>query len=198
MCGHFALDPVDYDSHDPLGMDGGTLALRTAPHLRPTDPISLLRAEGPRLHSQIVRWGRDVPQAARPVINARLETLSQRPLFRPQLGRFHCLIPATAWFEWRHEGSDKVGYRFAPQQGRLWHFAGLYWPPSERLPQGGAVIVTRAAEGAVSDYHHRMPHCLDPASARAWLAGEWVTTASSWRGRITPIDPHRPVQPRLF
>ncbi|MBY6186364.1 SOS response-associated peptidase [Marinobacter hydrocarbonoclasticus] len=198
MCGHFALDPVNYDSHDQLGMDGGTLSFRTASRIRPTESISLLLSGPSGLTVEQRRWGVDTPQASRPVINARLETLAERPLFRPALGHRQCLIPATAWFEWRVEGRDKVGYRFSPGAGSFWHFAGLWWPPSEAQPQGGAVIVTCAAVSEVTAYHHRMPLCLSGASARAWLDGEMAVPTASWQGKVQPMDPHRPVQTTLF
>ncbi len=198
MCGHFALDPIAYDSHEQLGMDGGTLTFRTAARIRPTEPISILTLSCQALKAETRRWGIDTARSSRPVINARLETLAERPLFRPALGHRHCLIPATAWYEWRREGRDKVGYRFAPVQGGFWHFAGLWWPPSEALPEGAAVIVTTAATGPINDYHHRMPLCLGGEPARAWLAGNRVEPDAVWPGHILPMDRHRPVQPRLF
>ncbi|MBY5921810.1 SOS response-associated peptidase [Ferrimonas balearica] len=198
MCGHFALDPIAYDSHEQLGMDGETLALRTASRIRPTESISILTADHNRLSVATRRWGINTPQSSRPVINARLESLAERPLFRPALGHRQCLIPATAWYEWRKEGRDKVGYRFAPEQSGFWHFAGLWWPPSDSLPEGAAVIVTAEATGAITEYHHRMPLCLSGQNARAWLEGKAGHPEPMWAGHICPMDRHRPVQPRLF
>ncbi|MBY5992630.1 SOS response-associated peptidase [Ferrimonas balearica] len=196
MCGHFALDAVNYDTREQLGADYGSYKLAASPHIRPTDSISLLRAAEGALEVVALPWGLKTDFSPRPVINARVETLSERPLFKPALGVRQAVVPASAWFEWRREGSDKVGYRFDGE--RLLHFAALWWPASERHPRGAVVLVTTAATPPLEAYHHRMPLCLGRDQVLPWLAGQAPEAPFEPTLSIGPKDPHRPVQPDLF
>ncbi len=149
-------------------MDGGTFELVPQEEIRPSQLVSALLELDGQLSLRRFQWGLPHPGLPRPVINARSETLAEKPMFRQALAHRRCLVPASGWFEWRKEGSGKQAYRFSASRS-LFSFAGLWWPPAESLPNGAVVLVTQAATPALTDYHHRMPVALIGAPARAWL-----------------------------
>ena len=123
-----------------------------AVEFRPTDRALVLgRAEG-----RLLSWGLRVDWDARPLINARMETVPDKPLFRRLLGK-RVLVPASAWWEW---DAAKVRMRLHRADGDLMTFAGLF--DGECF-----VILTRAAIPAVRAVHDRMPLLVD----ERWLAG---------------------------
>ncbi|SHI09905.1 SOS response-associated peptidase [Ferrimonas marina] len=196
MCGQFALNPVDYDTRTQVGVDQGSFKLSGSPRIYPTDTIAVIHQQQGRIQCSGLRWGLDTEFLSRPVINARSETVAEKPLFRTALAGFRCLLPMSAWFEWRKEGVSKVGYRFEPQA--LMNVAGIAWPPSSERPQGAVVMLTTAAEGSVSHYHHRMPLILPAQQAQAWLQAPDVPAASLPDLTISPMDKNQPYQANLF
>lgn len=172
MCGRFFQACDGYDTREQLGMDGGTLELEPQREVRPTQLVSAVLELDGQLSLRQLQWGLPHPGLSRPVINARSETLADKPMFCQALAHRRCLVPASGWFEWRKEGSGKQAYRFSAPVSvprPLFSFAGLWWPPAESLPNGALVLITQAATPCLSQYHHRMPVALLGPSARAWL-----------------------------
>ena len=85
-----------------------------APDLRPTNRVPVVESEGARLLS----WGLPAPWDGKPLINARSETLTQKVTFKPLL-EHRCLVPATAYFEWRRDGRLRIKNRIAPAAGSV-------------------------------------------------------------------------------
>ena len=105
------------------------------------------------------------------VINARSESLREKTLFRPLLKERRCLIPASAYTEWKHAGKERIPYQFESPQLPLMFFAGLYrLTPGNRF--GDFVILTREAAPDFSEIHPRMPVILNPAVHQDWLNPE--------------------------
>lgn len=104
-------------------------------------------------------WG--IPMRSGLLINARGETVTEKPTFRSAFQRGRCLVPATEFYEW----SDRVKYAFFQKKGLL-YLAGI-----ERETKRGRrfVILTREAEGLVSNYHHRMPVIVPEERALTYL-----------------------------
>lgn len=133
------------------------------PELRPTD--AALVVHGGR-RARLLGWGLRVSWNNRPLINARAETLAQKPTFRPLLGN-RCLVPATAYFEWRRQGKARLKNRIAPTcglsaGGGIFAFAGL-------VDGDHFTIVTCAPHGAIAHVHDRMPVILSRDGEAAWL-----------------------------
>ena len=102
------------------------------------------------------------------VINARSESITVKPMFRPLVRERRCLIPANRYTEWQHDGKKRIPYEFESADSRLMFFAGLY-----RLEPGARfadfVILTRDAAPAFSSIHDRMPLILTPAEQQTWM-----------------------------
>jgi putative SOS response-associated peptidase YedK len=126
--------------------------------IRPTDAAPVIRAGG---ICQMLNWGLTAQWNAKPVINARAETLSARPFFQPLLER-RCLVPATAYFEWRHSGRHRLKNRIERFGNRPFAIAAIH-------DDSRFAIVTTAAIDAIAHIHDRMPLILTEADEVKWI-----------------------------
>ncbi len=132
------------------------------PLIRPTDRAMIIAGgDGGRRRARMQEWGLSVSWDSKPLINARAETLEDKPTFRPLL-RNRCLVPATAYFEWRREGCRRLKNRIAPEDNGLFAFAGL-------VDGGRFTIITCAPGPAIAHVHDRMPVILARNGEAAWL-----------------------------
>ncbi len=119
-------------------------------------------------------WAKD-PAIGNRMINARAETVSEKPSFRAAYRHRRCLILADGFYEWKKEGAGKVPYFISLANGEPFAFAGLWetWQSKEtkEIIQS-ATLITTAANEFISGVHHRMPVILRPDTADRWLAGD--------------------------
>jgi putative SOS response-associated peptidase YedK len=116
-------------------------------------------------------WANSLQGSNRP-INARAETLTEKPLFRGLLKQHRCLIPASGFFEWKRAGSRRQPYYFHLNESPLFAFAGLYdvWHGADGKAYPTYTIITTEANDLVSPIHNRMPVILRPEDEGRWLA----------------------------
>jgi putative SOS response-associated peptidase YedK len=112
-------------------------------------------------------WAKD-PAIGSRMINARCETLAEKPSFRSAFKRRRCLVLSDGYYEWEKEGSGKQPYLIHMQDDRPFAFAGL-WEYWEGGPFHSCTVITTDANQATSNLHHRMPVILSPADIPAWL-----------------------------
>ena len=110
----------------------------------------------------LMNWGYDHPNKKRLIINARSETVLDKPLFRDDFISRRCLIPAAGFYEW---DSNKNQYLFYAEQPI--YFAGIY-KPFDGVNK--YVILTKSPNAVVSEIHDRMPVIISPDMATIWLA----------------------------
>ncbi len=123
----------------------------------------------------IPSWSKEEPADVR-MINARAETLNEKPSFARIFKSQRCIIPANGFYEWRvSEGSKtKIPYYVRLRSGRLMGFAGLYdvWKsPSGKIIQS-CTIITTMPNDLLSPIHNRMPVIIEPARRGVWLNRE--------------------------
>jgi len=117
----------------------------------------------------IPSWAKDLKIGAR-LINARAETVHEKPAFRSAFKSRRCLIPADGWFEWQRSGAGKKPHFLSLADGSPLSFAGLW----ERWTKGGGpvesftILTTRAAP-ALAAVHPRQPAIIDPQRFDDWL-----------------------------
>ena len=129
-------------------------------------------------------WGYRLPGLARPVVNARVETAAQKPVFRESWIQHRCILPASWYFEWEHipleNGKTKAGRKFAiqPKDLEVTWLAGLY-----RIENGfpSCVVLTREPSAPLRAIHNRMP-LIFPSSALE----DWIRPDSS-PGELLPL-----------
>jgi putative SOS response-associated peptidase YedK len=117
----------------------------------------------------IPSWAKDKKIDAR-LINARADTVADKPSFRSAFKSRRCLIPADGFFEWQKAGSKKQPYYVTLRGGGPFAFAGLWerWHDEEGDVQSCSIVTTDANE-LMRPLHDRMPVILDPKDYAAWL-----------------------------
>jgi putative SOS response-associated peptidase YedK len=130
-----------------------------------------------------MRWGlvpswADDPRIGSRLINARAETLDQKPAFRTLLARRRALLPFSGFYEWHRTGTQRVGrsqpHYFCRVDGQPLVFPGLWdtWRDAEGQPLRSCTIITTAANAVVASVHRRMPVILPESSWDEWLRPE--------------------------
>jgi putative SOS response-associated peptidase YedK len=127
-----------------------------------------------KLHWGLVPFWANVISMGSRMINARAETVSQKPGFRNAFRKRRCVIPADGFYEWKGEKGDKQPYYITVPSGKPFAFAGLWetWTDKENDEESvykSCTIITTAASEPLSSIHHRMPAILDPEFYEKWL-----------------------------
>jgi putative SOS response-associated peptidase YedK len=145
-------------------------------NIAPTQDVAVVRqdASGQR-RLDLLRWGlvpfwtKD-PAAGKPMINARSESLAERPAFRHAFRRRRCLIPADGYYEWLKQGTRRQPYYIHRGDDRPFAFAGLWdvWRGTEP-PLRSCTIITTEANELTRSIHDRMPVILDEQHYASWL-----------------------------
>ncbi|WNB90753.1 SOS response-associated peptidase [Bacillus sp. NEB1478] len=121
----------------------------------------------------IPNWAKD-PKIGNKLINARSETVNEKPSFKESFINKRCLIPASGFYEWRKEGSKKQPYLFCLPDKRPFAFAGI-WSRWKQESDGRTEekitcsILTKKANASIEDYHDRMPVMFLPDEGEEWL-----------------------------
>jgi putative SOS response-associated peptidase YedK len=105
------------------------------------------------------------------LINARFETIAEKPSFREAYRFRRCLVPADGFYEWEKAGSKKQPWFFTAQSGQTFAFAGIWEKRKEKdeSTQCTFAVITTEATGPVSGIHNRMPVILDKKFYENWL-----------------------------
>jgi putative SOS response-associated peptidase YedK len=145
-------------------------------NIAPTQPVPVVMLEDGQRHFHLMRWGllpawvKDPGKFAL-LINARAETVLEKPAFRNAMRRRRCLIPADGYYEWPPSETRKRPVFIHPRDGQPIGFAGLMetWvgPNGEELDT--VAIVTAAAGPDLAVLHHRVPVTIAPADFASWL-----------------------------
>jgi putative SOS response-associated peptidase YedK len=181
MCGRYAASRspedliVEYEAVD----DTEGVRLPADFNVAPTVPVHAVHTrvrDGERVLS-VLRWGlvpswSEDPRVGGRLINARAESVADKPAFRAAFARRRCLIPADGWFEWTalEDRPGKQAYYLTPHDGGGLTLAGLWevWGSGgARLPT--CTIVTTEATGQLAEIHNRMPLALPVDRHAAWL-----------------------------
>lgn len=161
-------------------LEGALLNIEPRYNLAPTQqaPVIRLRTEGGN-ELAMMRWGlvpswsKEGPASGFTMINARAETVADKPAYRAAFRERRCLVPADGFYEWKKLGREKQPYRFTMADDAPFAFAGLWesWRDPAGSPLLSFTIIVTAANALVSAVHDRMPVILTGGKAEAWLAG---------------------------
>lgn len=145
-------------------------------NVAPTQPIPLVRMWEGKKQFVLMRWGllpswvKD-PKTFTLLINARGDTVNEKPAFRNAMKYRRCVIPADGFYEWKRDGATKRPHLIRMKSRKPFAFAGLWetWvgPNGEELDT--AAIVTTDANAVLAPIHHRMPVILPPETFDMWL-----------------------------
>ncbi|HTV35659.1 MAG TPA: SOS response-associated peptidase [Xanthobacteraceae bacterium] len=145
-------------------------------NVAPTQPIAVVRLHEGRRQFALMRWGlipswvKD-PKTFSLLINARGESVIDKPAFRAAMRRRRCLIPADGFYEWKEIGGRKQPYFVHMRTGGPFAFAGLWetWTGPNGEEMDTAAIVTTSANRTLSAIHDRMPVIVPPDAFDFWL-----------------------------
>lgn len=199
MCGRFAQFSLPEALEDYFEVADGFDLPPPRYNIAPGSQILAVRAgpDGRRVFTSlhwglIPSWAKDRKLGYR-TINARAETVAEKPSFRTAFKSRRCLIPADGFYEWQTTPSGKQPYFIRLADGEPLAFAGLWetWTDREsgEVVESGTIIVTQA-NALVGRIHDRMPVILDPRDFSAWLDPA-IQTASKLQGLLRPLDPER-------
>ena len=147
-------------------------------NIAPTQEVLAVRESHDGREMTFFRWGlvpswaKDASVGAR-LINARAETVGEKPSFREAFRRRRCLIPADGFYEWRREGAKKRPFFFRMRDERPFGFAGLWerWEGEGGQVVNSCTILTTEANEVLRPVHERMPVILHPEDYSLWLGG---------------------------
>lgn len=176
MCGRYTLAGADIPGlRLRFGLDE-RVEVRRRFNVAPGDPVLTVGAGG----GALLRWG-FLRDSAYTTINARAESLLERPTWRSALHEGRCLVIADGFYEWqRRADGSRQPFWITRSDRRPFAFAGL------ASPWGSCAIVTTAATARLAPLHDRMPVVLDPALEARWLAEE--TGADEALAMLTPFE----------
>lgn len=155
-------------------------------NIAPTDPVGAVRNVDGRREWTLFRWGlipfwaKDEKIGSR-MINARGETVHEKPAFRAAFQRRRCLIVTDGFYEWQRSDSSsrrasrpKQPFHIRRTDRQLFAFAGLWecWTPPDGSELESCTIVTTEANELLAPIHHRMPVILSPDEYDLWLDPE--------------------------
>jgi putative SOS response-associated peptidase YedK len=189
MCGRYTNSRDEERRVESRFAERGIAEFTFSPryNVAPTQRAPVLLVENDRLVEREMTWGFMPKWSKAPIINAKQETLGEKPTFRKAFAERRCLIPADGFYEWRSDGGRKMPVRFVLKSWKPFFFAGLWERYVRPVAEGETVvndlddeppptrtvdtflIITTGANSVVWPVHDRMPVILQPTHYDWWL-----------------------------
>ncbi|MEZ4732253.1 MAG: SOS response-associated peptidase [Caldilineaceae bacterium] len=180
MCGRFTLSALPEQVATLFELPAEPV-LAPRYNIAPTQPVAIVRMK-PQNDEPAMRewaltywglvpsWSKDPSIGAR-MINARSETVTEKPAFRAAFKRRRCLVPASGFFEWQKQGKTKQPYYITTPNGAPFAIAGLweYWEGPNGSALESCTLLTTSANELMKPLHDRMPVIIQPDDYAQWL-----------------------------
>lgn len=181
MCGRFVLDTSPETLQQTFDLVTVPESLPPRFNIAPSQPVAVITNRDPQ-QLDFFKWGlvpfwsKD-PSIGYKMINARIETIAEKPAFREAFKRRRCLIPATGFYEWTKSGSDKQPMYIHMNDNQVFAFAGLWetWKDENGTPLHSCTILTGEPNELIQNFHHRMAVILHPSDYKLWLSPDEMT-----------------------
>ena len=189
MCGRYTLrTPVDALA-ERFDIDEHPSSIAPSYNIAPTQEVAAVIAEDQKRKLQMLRWGlipswAKNPEIGNRMINARSETVPEKPSFRSAFRERRCLILADGFYEWQKTNGGKQPYYIRMRDGSPFAFAGLWeiWKDRDNKEVRSCTILTTEANRLVGEVHHRMPVILPSEDY-----GMWLDPSVQEADRLTPL-----------
>jgi len=176
MCGRFELHSAFEIIARLFGLSGGLITLPPSYNIAPGADIAIIVNEAGKNKPALCRWGfvpswgKDLKEGYK-MINARAETVAEKPSFCQAFSRSRCLVVADGFYEWKNVGGKKVPYYIHRMDGEPFGMAGIcnQWVSPEGEQVCTSAIITTGANELVAPLHDRMPVILPRESSGLWL-----------------------------
>ena len=173
MCGRISLfaELGDLASQFRFALTPAVDGYQPSWNIAPTARILVVTTDAGERAASVMRWGFTFGgqarggSSARPLFNARAETVAERPAFRAAFAKRRCLIPVNGFYEWQSGDGGKTPMWIHRADERPFALAGIY----DAAPNRAASIITSAPNSLMASIHHRMPALLDAGDHDAWL-----------------------------
>ena len=176
MCGRYAITTPLEAMERLFNFEGQLINMPPRYNVAPTQDVPIVRHEDGARRLAMVRWGlvphwsKEMPRD-KPLINARGETVAQKPSFRTSYRAKRCLVLADGFYEWQRAGQKPLPFYISPADGGMFAMAGVWdvWKAPDGETVASVAIVTTAANDTMSSIHHRMPVVIAQSDIDAWL-----------------------------
>ena len=174
MCGRYSFVTEDALIKERFGVTVRSAIYKARYNCAPTQDLAVIASDNPAelrcfRGGLIPSWAKD-PSIGNRMINARAETLHEKPSFRSSFRSKRCLVPASGFFEWKREG-NKTPYNIFLRDEPLFCFAGLWdqWVSGDGEVVHSFTIITTEPNALMAQIHNRMPVILGRDNERLWL-----------------------------
>ena len=193
MCGRYSLTSNLGELGERFDFEASDLIHNPRYNIAPTQQILTVTHNGSRNEASLMKWGLIPPWSKTPdissrMINARGETLEEKPSFREPLFKRRCLVLADGFYEWTKTNAGKRPMRIKLRSGEPFGFAGLWeiWKsPGDEIIRSCTIITTHPNK-LMEPIHHRMPVIIPKDSEDLWLDSR-NQDADSIRDLIKPF-----------
>ena len=179
MCGRFSLTDIGSIFSRFGVIISKDINKKITPHynIAPTQKIPVIYKDKTQENRiEFMKWGlvpfwaKD-PKIGHKMINARAETLTQKPSFKHLLKSKRCLVPSSGFYEWKRVDKRKVPYYIGIKNSKIFSFAGLYdnWKDSVGNELKTFTIITTNSNNTLKPIHNRMPVILEQEFEEDWL-----------------------------
>lgn len=194
MCGRYTLKIPVEELAQRFGITGRLPEVAPSYNIAPTQEVLAVGGGVEERWLELLRWGLVPSWAKEPKpgpINARAETVAEKPTFRGPFRKRRALIPADGYYEWKKTNGRKQPYYFTVRGGEPFAFAGIWetWQGSEGVELRTCAIITTAPNELAAEIHDRMPVILEPESYDPWLDPESET--EELLSRLAPYPAER-------
>ncbi len=187
MCGRYSLATPEDDLVEVFDVPPLTFDYHARYNIAPTQDVPVVASDRRGTRLGLLRWGlvpawADDPSIGARMINARAESLLDRPAFKEAAVARRCLVPADGFYEWAKEGDHKVPYWIHAPGREPMGLAGIWerWDPRGSEPVYSMAIITVDANDGIRHLHDRMPAIIPAADRTTWLdAGTPIRDALS-------------------
>lgn len=176
MCGRYTLTTSKGKLAEEFDLSGELPELTPSYNIAPTQDVAAILGDGEERRLELMRWGlipswADDSEIGSRMINARSETVAEKPSFRAAFKRRRCLVPADGFYEWQKTNGAKQPFHIRLQDERPFALAGLWetWQDEDGPEVHSCTILTTEANDLLAPVHSRMPVILDPENYDFWL-----------------------------
>lgn len=174
MCGRYALTNPE-QIYERFAIQQRLEVLTANTNIKPGQYAPIVTCDGANMLSLmqwglVPAWAKD-PRIGAKLINARAETVADKPSFKQAFRHQRCLVPATSFYEWAHTGKAKIPFSFSLKDHALFAFAGLYsiWKAPDGATLPTFTIITTQPNNIVRTVHDRMPVVMEQRNEQLWL-----------------------------
>jgi putative SOS response-associated peptidase YedK len=176
MCGRYTMHHSPTQVEMRFGITQARATTTERYNIAPTQSVPVIvEADGGRFLDAmqwglVPAWAKD-PGIGNKMINARAETLPEKPSFKVALSRRRCILPVDGFYEWKTEGNARQPMHIRRKDGELFAFAGLWeeWQQPDGTPLRTCTVITTTPNAVMEPIHNRMPAILLPDDEATWL-----------------------------